>query len=244
LHEISAAARRSSRRFGGLRRSLPRVGCLLVVAALGAALATQAGGQGGRRTDTTIPSPDPPPTVKHRPDPAPPKPGVKAKPKPAPRRARVVTPPPSPPPTPPPAVAPPPPPPAVVVAPPPPPPVQPPVRRVRHVAVKRKVHVRRHRTRAERPAPVRVHDLLARDDVSLASAGPAGTTGSGSSALSILLGLLVAGSLLLVAAAVAPLRVLPPAVGAPIARHRADLATAGITGALCLLFAFLIAHVG
>jgi hypothetical protein len=48
-------------------------------------------------------------------------------------------------------------------------------------------------------------------------------------------------SLLLIATAAVPPWVLPARVGPTVSRYRGDLATAGVTGAICLLFAFLIA---
>jgi hypothetical protein len=57
----------------------------------------------------------------------------------------------------------------------------------------------------------------------------------------ILVAALLGVSLLLIAGSVTPPWVFPRRVGAMIAHHRADLATAGVTGTLCLLFAFVIA---
>lgn len=81
------------------------------------------------------------------------------------------------------------------------------------------------------------------DATRLAAPAAISDPNSGTSGILLVVSALLAVSLLLIATAAVPPWVLPARVGATVARHRADLATAGVTGAICLLFAFLIAWV-
>jgi hypothetical protein len=69
----------------------------------------------------------------------------------------------------------------------------------------------------------------------------ASSSGSGTSPIVFVVAALLGLSLLLIATAAVPPWIFPARVGPAFARRRADIATAGVTGAICLLFAFLIA---
>jgi hypothetical protein len=107
---------------------------------------------------------------------------------------------------------------------------------------KRKRHVLAavHTKHADKPAkPARSEAVGADTRLAAPAAAPAGT--SGTSAILFVVSALIAVSLLLIATAAVPPWVLPARVGPTVARHRGDIATAGVTAAICLLFAFLIA---
>jgi hypothetical protein len=110
----------------------------------------------------------------------------------------------------------------------------------KHKKVKRKHVLAATQKRARKPTK-KAQGEVAAEVTRVAAPASASDGNAGVSAILFVVSALLAVSLLLIATAAVPPWVLPARVGPTIARHRGDLATAGVTGAICLLFAFLIA---
>jgi hypothetical protein len=65
-------------------------------------------------------------------------------------------------------------------------------------------------------------------------------SGAGSSAASVLIGLLTGLSLILLTVAIVPLQLLPARVVGVIATRRSDMATAGLLGLVALVVAYVV----